>query len=757
VVTRAAPTSRPVVVRGVADDQIGAAIQRGVDFLLRANVKNDAPTADKFADVPGRFGKDPGGEEILTVYALLQCGRAIDDPRLDVKRPFMNGLVEGIKKPQNFDFETYSRGVRATALAVYNRKQDRDRLGNDVALLLRGHENGAYYYSLANNPGPRGARPRRSASLVDYDNSNSQYGLLGVWAGAESGIEVPNGYWNQVRNHWVNEQLDNGQWSYKGGNNKSYGGGSTSMTAAGTASLFVAEEYLDLSGQQQRKGNGIERAPLSPSLERAMRWWAEGDHAVDYSGAYPGYTLYGIERVGLASGYKHLGTHDWYRELAQQVIARQNANGAWSDDDKNVETSFNLLFLARGRHPILMNKLAYTGFWNNRSRDTANLTRYATNRLEREFNWQVVSLAADWTDWLDSPVLYIAGYRRIPFTEEQIGKLRAYVHAGGMIFTHADGGSAEFNAFVKDLATRLFPRYELTDVPAKHPIYSVFFPIKRPPALKMLTNGARILLVHSPQDIAKAWQQRDSARFPDLFETGVNVFVYAAGKRNFRNRLDIGFMPETPGTPTSVVRVARLSYAGNWDPEPAAWRHFGAVLKQQTGMGVEVVETPLKSLKAGLAPVAHLTGTVAHAFTGDEAAAVRAYVEAGGVLVVDTCGGTGDFSDAARQALSGIFSSTAFELMPRAHPLLNVGPPGMQDLSAPQLRQSTADRRNAGNTYDVLRAGNGVVLLAPFDVTCGLLGANAYDVRGYTPAYAQSLMTNTLFWTLDGKPDEPSR
>jgi len=95
--------------------------------------------------------------------------------------------------------------------------------------------------------------------------------------------------------------------------------------------------------------------------------------------------------------------------------------------------------------------------------------------------------------------------------------------------------------------------------------------------------------------------------------------------------------------------------------------------------------------------------------------------------------------------------------MPRAHPLLNTGPSGMQDLSVPQLRQSTADRRNAGNTYDVIRAGNGVVLLAPFDVTCGLLNVNACDVRGYTPAYAQSLMTNTLLWTLDGKADEPSR
>src|SRR5207248_5838475 len=107
--------------------------------------------------------------------------------------------------------------------------------------------------------------------------------------------------------------------------------------------------------------------PRSESLNRAMAWFEAGDNSVNISGQY-GYSLYGLERAALASGMMFVGTHDIYREVAMQVLKNQRASGAWSADsgrDAVIETSFALLFLARGRNPVMVNKLRYDGNWAN--------------------------------------------------------------------------------------------------------------------------------------------------------------------------------------------------------------------------------------------------------------------------------------------------------------------------------------------------------------------------------------------------------
>ena len=80
------------------------------------------------------------------------------------------------------------------------------------------------------------------------------------------------------------------------------------------------------------------------------------------------YYLYALERTGRLSGVRFFGQNDWYRHLAADTVARQASDGSWGD---TVDTSFALLFLARGRHPILMNKVRFTGFWVNKWYDAA--------------------------------------------------------------------------------------------------------------------------------------------------------------------------------------------------------------------------------------------------------------------------------------------------------------------------------------------------------------------------------------------------
>ena len=54
-------------------------------------------------------------------------------------------------------------------------------------------------------------------------------------------------------------------------------------------------------------------------------------------------------------------------------------------------------------------------------------------------------------------------------------------------------------------------------------------------------------------------------------------------------------------------------------------------------------------------PLAHVTGTARHVPTEDEVKAMKAYVESGGVLLIDNCGGGSAFTSGLRETLEQAF------------------------------------------------------------------------------------------------------
>ena len=722
------------------DQQIGDAIRRGVDFLLKGAVRpaqGPHSIRQMMVQLPG-FGP---GEDALALYALLQCGMAIDDPRLNPHDAAMDAALGRLKVAQFGHFQTYGRSLRATTLAIYNRPQDREALRADVGWLVQTGAAGSYTYEAAHD------RAR-------FDNSNSQYGLLGVWSGAEAGLEIPGGYWAAVQRHWEFTQTRDGQWHY-GTSVAEHG--TPSMTCAGLASLLVAHDYLDPAKFVGQVG----RDPFSPALRKGLQWLESEDNCIDLVPDDPspyrdwGYNLYGVERVGLASGFKYFGAHEWYRELARQVISAQLPDGSWPGDPR-VETPYMLLFLARGRHPILMNKLRFSGYWANRPHDVANLARFASHEIERPLNWQVVPLEHDWIDWTDSPILYLASHKAVlSLDDSDVKKIRQFVLAGGLLFTQADGDSPEFDRFAHELAHRVFPEYEMTDVPPSHSLYSVMEPVKPFVPLKMVSNGVRILMLHSPTDITKYWERRDTKMGERFFSLGLNLFVYAAGKQDFHNRLDKLYIAPVSAEPVQHVKIARLPYAGAWDPEPYAWTRFSNLFQHRTGYALDVTTVSIGDLRPNAFPIAHLTGVYDYTFTAGDAESLRRYVAGGGVLLIDPCGGPGGFERSFRDdLLARAFPGAVPQVIPPTHPLLAASGQGMQDLSKPKFRRSATEALgpHPGNLME-LRYGRGHVIFTSLDLTSGLLGTNTWGIIGFAPDYAQSLMQSLILWTLDGQKD----
>jgi hypothetical protein len=584
--------------------------------------------------------------------------------------------------------------------------------------------------------GDNNAPPLDLQFQFPWDNSNSQYGLLGVWAGAEVGIEVPLAYWEAVERHWVECELANGQWAYR----KNDAQGTFSMTCGGVASLLVTHDYLDLP---MLKG-AVGREPYSTGLAAGLGWLDKGNNGINTPNPgthYLGYDIYGLERVGLASGYKYFGRHDWYRELSQKIVAKQHSNGAWGFEnhgiDTLVDTAYTLLFLSRGRHPILMTKLKFDRYWDNRPRDAANLAKFASKQLERQVNWQVVGIEHTWDEWFDSPVVYIASHQAPRLSDRDFAELRKFALAGGLIFTHADVSSGTFDQWAGELAKRIAPGRPFQPIPSTDPLYSLLYKLPDHRPLMGVSNGVRWLMVHSPNDIALSWQMRsDKTRLQD-FQLGINLFLYAAGKPDLRNRIDSPFIAEPRQPPTRLIRIARLQYDGNWNPEPAAWGRFSRWLHVETGEALTLMSAPLDKIPAKIAPIAVLTGTGPRDFSKVECDAMTEYVKSGGMLLIDACGGDNNFKLSVREKLLPVAFAAA-----KATPL-------PAPLSIPmRLRPFSVSRQGAvaASQIQLLSLGKGYVVFSPLDLTNALLGTNTWGVDGYQPASAQAFLKNLIQW-----------
>jgi hypothetical protein len=650
---------------------------------------------------------------------------------------------------------TYSRSLRASALAIYNRAEDREALEADLSWLLRAQEDGAYRYddvfirkSQINSKKPPPASPPgvHSPGEIDWDNSNSQYGLIGVWNCAEAATAVPLKYWQDVESHWVNCQAPDGTWSYKGNT-----GGSWAMTMAGITALSVCRDFMN------EPAPGAKMAQRSAALTKALHWFESGNNAVAVDGQY-GYSLYGLERAAFASGLMFAGAHDIYRELAPQVLKEQHSNGAFRSDsghDAIVETSFALLFLARGRNPVMLNKLRYDGDWNNHQRDASNLTRYATYAMERPVNWQVVSLLQPWSQWMQSPILYISGDTPPSFGPADLERLKNFVDNGGLIVTHADNGSEAFNAFVTDLAAKLFPKYEMTNVPDNDDLFTLQFNIPLPhPRLRAVSNGSRRLLIHSTEDIAGRWQANNPKQNQTAFEMGLNLFIYATGKAELRTKTDSPYIPPPTEGPGRYVPFARVQYTGNWDPEPAAFQRFARYFWWDVGWTLQVENVAAADLKFEDYPIAHLTGTSTDRLSDNEVLALRTFVRDGGTLIIDCCGGQRRFDESIKQIwLPAICPGASPHILDDTDPIVtgNIkgAEAGASDCTRVLLRPYAAQVSKPPSTHLLeIKSGKGRIIFSELDITTGLLGTNTWGITGYSPAYSQALLKNVILDSL---------
>lgn len=769
--------------RPVTSAQVEAAIARAKHFLYsqqhngnweESQTKQPVREPRREMDGPmagmmGGRGEYPetssqwGGLSSIATFALLAAGESDQDERIARALNFLKGAdITG----------TYALGLNAQVwdlIPAVKQKDYRLNIRKDGGILLQGlrtsgSAKGLYHYT----PNDAG-----------WDNSCSQFGVLGMWACAQMGFEVPSRYWQFVEEAWLRHQDHaTGGWSYmavgmdmdlpgppRGFGGPDFGHVSLSMTAAGIATLFITQDYLHGDVGIECKGN-----ISSPAIDHGLQWVDKHFAQLENDPHYY-YTLFGISRIGLASGYKYFGTKDWYKQGAADLVTYQRPDGSWGESVS--DTAFGLLFLVRGRAPVVMNKLQYSldapqgstskvANWNQRPRDAANVTAWVGRAMERTLNWQVVNLDVDPSELHDAPILYLAGNQALSFSAEHENKLRTFVQQGGMIVGNADCGNKLFAESFKKLGQKLFPAYEFQNLPANDIIYTseLSRPDGHPPIkLQTLSNGCRQLMVLIPDaDPARYWQLRVSGRQERMQELLANLYLYGVDRSNARYKGDSYIVLPNPSIPpsTNIIKVARLHCGDNWDPEPGGWQRLDAVLHNQRKAELKVDEvSPEQGTLSGYS-VAHWTGTTAFKLSEDQRSALKKFVEDGGTLVIDAAGGSTHFAASARNELALMFGDAAIKSLeqplPLDHPLFSAGGEKLESITYRRFARNVVGQLNTPRLRGIQIHGRLAVILSEEDLSVGLVGQPVDGIYGYDPETATRLMSCILQYAAGAHP-----
>jgi hypothetical protein len=592
-----APTpvaAQPAPKAGNADgelvNKVKDGIDKGVKFLKNTAAKNnghwEGVLLKNLADMDG-------GTTALAVLALLNSGEKVDDPTVKGGLDYLRKITPT---------KTYVVALQTMALSE---AQVLSRDKKDLPLIARNVE---WFETTALRGGGKLQGWSYPGNTI-ADNSNTQYAMLGLYAAKVAGAKVDDALWKEIQEYYTRTQKDDrqnaraGYWLY---HNAGGEGPSFTMTVGGACGLLIANMGLDKSEQE-----------LNPATGVAAKCGVYADNTALAKGlAYIGanfnfeqgksyfYNYYGIERLGRLSGQRFIGRMDWYREGCERLVGSprhqglQGLDGSFTYAGANapgidsgypvITTSFALLYLSKGRTPVLVSKFAWGDFargeagkndqavlterdpdgrpaanpnWNRKHSDCRNVVEFAQREIfdGAPLSWQVYDprlqdlssqekIDSEVGLLLQSPVVYLNGHGPMPFVSrptdpalsvsEQI--LKRYVEEGGFLLGEACCGDKDFAASFEKLLARIFPGSTLKKLPPEHAIWTMF-PGLSPadfPDLMYLDRGCRTVAVFSPSPLAGYWEERrfmpvdgrdPKNRGEKAFCLARNVLAYATG------------------------------------------------------------------------------------------------------------------------------------------------------------------------------------------------------------------------------------
>ena len=394
-----------------ADDAIGTAIDAGTDYLI-GQVKAK------------QVGTRAEGQVALETYALVVSGISVNHPVVKRNFDYLFGRLS--KSKHTYTLACY---IFALDAAISQIEQDllilapakmRVLFKDDprIGKLYRPHLKKAVQ-NLADIQMAGGGGWNYGPSKDRFDNSNTQFAVLGLGVGVKRNIPINRKVWLKIMDHFVLGQQEKGpevaervtmmnpsdidEWNSKvkliDGDRKEPDptgvkkkAGKPRKSDRGRTTVVVTPEDPEVGlegikvysrGFDYRNGGGatwnmtcaglssliLARKSLKKkipnqqlnALNKAVRdgygWLMTHWKPI---GSY--YGMYSLEKVGDLGDVKLFEKHDWFKEMSTHLIAQQRVDGSWDGGgahgekgEPRIATSFALLVLNRASSLITKN------------------------------------------------------------------------------------------------------------------------------------------------------------------------------------------------------------------------------------------------------------------------------------------------------------------------------------------------------------------------------------------------------------------
>jgi hypothetical protein len=156
-------------------------------------------------------------------------------------------------------------------------------------------------------------------------------------------------------------------------------------------------------------------------------------------------------------------------------------------------------------------------------------------------------------------------------------------------------------------------------------------------------------------------------------------------------------------------------------------------------------------------PILFMHGRKSFEWDSSQREALRAYLEAGGFLFIDSICASKSFADSVRSEMKTIYPELLLELIPADHPIWTEQYLGYDvrqvSLHAPDVNAdgtATSRERKTAPALEMLTlpSGRAALIFSPYDLSCAMENAAPSQCVGYSKEDASKIAVNVVLYAL---------